>query len=91
MAGDWWNMKINPFNLHVWDNDIACVIVCVGKVQRLTKIVICYYNGPKHQWKGKPLFEMCRFHMDIARKGLSIYYVIRDRGGGVFPIYYNIT
>ena len=23
--------------------------------------------------------------------GLSIYYVIRDRGGGVFPIYYNIT
>ena len=34
---------------------------------------------------------MCRFHMDIARKGLSIYYVIRDRGGGVFPIYYNVT
>ena len=58
------------------------MIVCVGKVQRLTKIVICYYNGPKQQWKGKPLFEMCRFHMDIARKGLSIYYVIRDRGGG---------
>ena len=24
-------------------------------------------------------------------KGLSIYYVIRDREGGVFPIYYNIT
>ena len=24
-------------------------------------------------------------------KGLSIYYVIQDRGGGVFPIYYNIT
>ena len=54
------------------------MIVCVGKVQRLTKIVICYYNGPKQQWKGKPLFEMCRFHMDIARKGLSIYYVIRE-------------
>ena len=24
-------------------------------------------------------------------KGLSIYYVIRYMGGGVFPIYYNIT
>ena len=24
-------------------------------------------------------------------KGLSIYYVIRDGGAGVFPIYYNIT
>ena len=24
-------------------------------------------------------------------KGLSIYYVIRDEGAGVFPIYYNIT
>ena len=24
-------------------------------------------------------------------KGLSIYYVIRDGGEGVFPIYYNIT
>ena len=23
--------------------------------------------------------------------GLSIYYVIWDRGGGIFPIYYNIT
>ena len=30
--------------------------------------------------------EMPYFH-----KGLSIYYVIRDRGAGVFPIYYNIT
>ena len=24
-------------------------------------------------------------------QGLSIYYVIQDRGGGVLPIYYNIT
>ena len=24
-------------------------------------------------------------------KGLSIYYVIRDGGAGVFPNYYNIT
>ena len=24
-------------------------------------------------------------------KGLSIYYVIRDGGAGVFPIYYNIS
>ena len=28
--------------------------------------------------------------MEINNKGLSIYYVIRN-GGGVFPIYYNIT
>ena len=27
----------------------------------------------------------------IFNKGPSIYYVIQDGGGGVFPIYYNIT
>ena len=27
----------------------------------------------------------------LSTLGLSIYYVIRNRGGGVFPIYYKIT
>ena len=33
----------------------------------------------------------CKLVREYFRQGLSIYYVIRDRGVGVFPIYYNIT
>ena len=35
-------------------------------------------------------WESARWQSNVY-KGLSIYYVIRDRGGGVFPIYYKIT
>ena len=39
-------------------------------------------DSPTHNFKSRDY---------SASKGPSIYYVIRDGGGGVFPIYYNIT
>ena len=36
-------------------------------------------------------FVIIILHFKLLNKGPSIYYVIRNRGGGVFPIYYNIT
>ena len=62
-------------------------------VQRLLNIKIFKIYFLVLIFNNKPLDEQIKDFQIIliTYKGLSIYYVIRDGGAGVFPIYYNIT
>ena len=48
-------------------------------------------NNPESLVHYQQLYNIIVFIMVIMCKGLSIYYVIRNGGGEVFLIYYNIT
>ena len=69
-------------NLLQADELVDMVWIWIDAQERLRKVARCKIGQVQS-------FSQMMKTFYIPDKGLSIYYVIRDRGGGLVPIYYN--